>query len=128
MNDLKTIYEAIASVEVPIEKPQNLKDNLMLSDDFAHRPYTDPSVFTQTTPPVSNFEITSTLSIAVNETGTIDVEYEPNNARKKITFESSDESVATVDKDGVVTGIKAGTATITVSVNGETDTCAVTVA
>ena len=34
---------------------------------------------------------------------------------KEVTYSSSDESVATIDKDGLVSGIKAGSVTITVT-------------
>ena len=44
-----------------------------------------------------------------------------------IKWSSSDSGVVTVDQQGVITGKKAGTATITVSCNGFTDTCEVTV-
>ena len=37
-----------------------------------------------------------------------------------ITFASSNKKVATVNKQGVVTGVKSGTATITVKCNGVT--------
>ena len=46
----------------------------------------------------------------------------------KLTWESSDPSIATVDENGVVRGIKEGTVTITVaSSNGKKATCTVTV-
>ena len=39
----------------------------------------------------------------------------PAGATAKFTWESSDEEVATVDKNGIVTALKKGTATITVT-------------
>lgn len=44
-----------------------------------------------------------------------------------IKWSSSDEAVVTVDQQGVITGKKAGTATITATCNGFSDTCEVTV-
>jgi len=48
---------------------------------------------------------------------------------KAITWASDNESAATIDSSGVVTGVSAGTATITVTTvdGGFTDTCTVTV-
>ena len=53
----------------------------------------------------------------------------PTNASNpEVTWTSSKESVAKVDKTGKVTGVAAGTATITAkTANGKTATCAVTV-
>ncbi len=47
--------------------------------------------------------------------------------KKKVTWSSSKKGVATVSSKGVVTGKKAGTATITGKVNGKKYTCKVTV-
>ena len=50
-------------------------------------------------------------------------------ADEALTFKSSDKSVATVSKKGVVTGVKAGTATITATAKrlGQKATCKITV-
>lgn len=54
----------------------------------------------------------STLSVSAGDTSTIDrLTY----LGMPVTFSSSDESVATVSSTGVVTGVGAGTATITIS-------------
>ena len=68
-------------------------------------------------------------SIAVSETLTLTATVAPENATNKaVTWSTSEATVATVE-DGVVTGVSAGTATITVTtVDGNfTDTCEVTV-
>ncbi|WP_294167267.1 glycoside hydrolase domain-containing protein [uncultured Clostridium sp.] len=46
---------------------------------------------------------------------------------KTITYESSDSEVASVDNQGIVTGLKKGTATITVRSGSYTDTVSITV-
>ena len=73
----------------------------------------------------------ATLSVKVSETAPLAATVAPADAtNKEVTWTSSDPAVATVSSAGVVSGIKAGTATVTVaSVADPTKkaTCAVTV-
>ncbi|MBR6165015.1 MAG: Ig domain-containing protein [Clostridia bacterium] len=66
-------------------------------------------------------------SATVKEGETLQLKMEGVAASKKITWKSSDKTVATVDKNGKVKGKKAGTATITAKVSGKKYTCKVTV-
>lgn len=67
------------------------------------------------------------LDLAVNENGKIEVTSSPEN--KKLVWSSSDESIVKVDQEGNVTGLKEGTAIITVETeDGEIKaTCTITV-
>lgn len=55
----------------------------------------------------------SALSLKVGEKGNLTASISPANADKTLTWTSSDERVATVEGNGLVTGVSAGTATIT---------------
>lgn len=66
--------------------------------------------------PLTNIGLKSTEEVTVGSTVTLEPIYTPDNAttHKTLSWESSDEKVATVDSKGVVTGVKEGKATITV--------------
>ena len=73
----------------------------------------------------------ATLTLGETETVTLIPTVLPAEATdKSVTWSSSNEAVATVSNDGVVTAVAAGTATITVTTTdgAKTATCAVTVA
>ncbi|MGN1373158.1 MAG: InlB B-repeat-containing protein [Candidatus Coproplasma sp.] len=72
----------------------------------------------------------STATLQVGGTQTLTAIITPSNATNTaVTWESSNTSVATVDENGVVTAVAAGTANITVTTEdgGKTATCTVTV-
>src|SRR5699024_3583639 len=57
----------------------------------------------------------STLSLEVGATATLNATIAPSNASyKAVSFTSSDDAIATVDNDGLVTAVAAGNANITV--------------
>lgn len=72
----------------------------------------------------------TSISIEEGKTYTLTASVTPSNAgNRNVTWSSDNASVATVSSSGVVTGVKPGTATITVTTNdgGFKATCAVTV-
>ena len=65
-------------------------------------------------------------SVAEGSTVTLTADVAPANSTDEVIWTSSDDTVATV-VDGVVTGVKAGNATITATAGDKTATCAITV-
>lgn len=71
-----------------------------------------------------------TLALTINETGSATATVAPANAsNKNVSWTSSNEAIATVNADGTISAISAGTATITATTEdgGFTDACVVTV-
>ena len=96
----------------------------------------DSKEFTLTIDQQGTIHVTSvsldktSLELTEGGTDTLTATITPNNAtNKNVTWESSNTSVATVDANGLVTAVSAGTATITVTTadGGFTATCEVTV-
>lgn len=70
----------------------------------------------------------TSIKIGVKQKYTLTTTLTPSNAATYCTWSSDNTAVATVSSGGVVTGKKAGTATITVkTTNGKTATCTVSV-
>ena len=65
--------------------------------------------------PVTNLELNKdSLTLQEKSSDTLTATVKPNNATNKdVTWESSNTNIATVNEDGIVTAISAGTATIT---------------
>ena len=81
--------------------------------------------------PVQSVSLDKTsLELTEGGTGTLIATVEPNNAtNKNVTWSTSNASIATVDANGLVTAVSAGTATITVTTEDGSFTanCTVTV-
>lgn len=72
-------------------------------------------------------DITS-KSIAIGESFTLKATVSPSDALQYVEWSSSDETIATVDEDGIVTALAVGTCTITATTeNGKTAVCEVSV-
>ncbi|MGN0254414.1 MAG: Ig-like domain-containing protein, partial [Chordicoccus sp.] len=72
----------------------------------------------------------SESSLLAGTTTTLTPSYEPSNVNEsliQLTWKSSDEKVATVDSDGVVTAVSDGTATITATYGSVSATATITV-
>ena len=70
------------------------------------------------------------VTVAVDRTLPLTWQIAPEDAfRQEVTFSSSDETVATIDAQGVVTGVNAGECTVTITTvdGGHTDSCTVSV-
>ena len=70
--------------------------------------------FVAVTTPAETLEIVSdALEVGVGSTLQLRAEMTPEGANDKVVWSSSDEAVATVDQNGLVTGVSVGTVTIT---------------
>ncbi|MBQ7419624.1 MAG: Ig-like domain-containing protein [Prevotella sp.] len=125
---LATITKTATSVELTD------LDNTVLYISAASKAYLSAISWTPSAPDAraaSTFALTSTNTVQVDVDATSAITY--TNAAGAVTFESDNTSVATVDAEGVIKGVAAGTATITVKdagsaeVKGATLTIVVTV-
>ena len=117
---------------------QDIAENLAeaIADYFASIRSSGYSTGTESVGAVEQVKVTgvtldkTSLSLKVGESAALTATVSPENAtNKSVTWTTSDAKVATVDAGGKVTGVAAGTATITVTTadGGKTATCKVTV-
>lgn len=77
---------------------------------------------------ITNLTLPEKTTIGVGTQVTLDLVREPETAKNVLTWTSGNNNIATVDQEGTVKGIAAGTTTITVtSDNGISASCEVTV-
>lgn len=67
------------------------------------------------------------LDMTAGDTASLTAKAKPDDAVQSFTFATSDETVVTVDEDGVLTAVAEGTATITVTADGASAEIEVTV-
>ncbi len=92
-------------------------------------PYKECVVTVEDVMPTEVTISTPNPSMQMGEEQTLNVDFEPANVtNKNLTWKSNDTDVVTVTKDGTITAVGIGTATITVTTaNGLTDTYEITV-
>ena len=95
---------------------------------YAICPFANAVVFATAQPIPATAISASNVSVVENATANVTVTLTPQNATSELEFISGDETVFTVSSTGVVTGVSAGTGTLTVKTdNGLSDTATVTV-
>ena len=95
---------------------------------YAICPFANAVVLATAQPKPATAISVSDVSVVKDATANVTVTLTPSDATSNLTFISGDETVFTVSTTGVVTGVSAGTGTLTVKTdNGLTDTATVTV-
>ena len=95
---------------------------------FAICPFANAVVLATAQPKPATAISVSDVSVAKNATATVTVTLTPSDATTDLTYLSDNETVFTVSPLGVVTGVGAGSGTLTVKTdNGLSDTATVTV-
>lgn len=95
---------------------------------YAICPFANAVVLATAQPKPATVISVSDVSVVKDATANVTVTLTPSDATSNLTFISGDEKVFTVSSTGVVTGVSAGTGTLTVKTdNGLSDTATVTV-
>lgn len=97
------------------------------SSNISGAMYIDEITLTKITVDATAISIAETANVNVGESITLNATLTPNNATTNISWSSEDETIATVDENGNITGISEGTTTITATAGTVSDTCIVSV-
>jgi uncharacterized protein YjdB len=122
----KNLTPGTHTIEVKADRPWDLSDGPAQKIDTIN--VYVPGI----TIPVTSITLSKTsLSLLKGDAFTLTASILPTNATNKgVTWKSSNTAIATVDSNGIVTGVAAGTATITCTANdgsGRITTCNITV-
>lgn len=129
--DFASIYTAEDLSEVKITYDDSKVDYAVAGTYTATVTATDSAGNTETKEVTVNvIAVTVQLdktSVSIYKGETAQLTATTNIPEEKIVFSSSDNSIATVDENGLVTGVKVGKAVITAEVNGVKAECEITV-
>jgi uncharacterized protein YjdB len=129
---IKTVVAFCVLTEFSEEAPYDDVMTYSVAASATARPGAEESVIVSLTPvPVTGVTVTpATAIVEIGNTTNLDATVQPLSAVQAVTWMSGTPAVATVSASGVVTGVSAGTSTITatsVSDPGFNDTCEVEV-
>lgn len=143
MNDLKTLKQAIDSVEIPVDIPEGVTPEL--ANEYVYTPYVDETKLSVAEDidirKNADFEfiigimvedefVTGEAELVQGDTAQIIAEFNPESAEASMTYESSDTSSVTVSNTGLLTvtdKVSASTTTITATCKGKTATLVINV-
>lgn len=121
IQDLSEYETTIIDDDVNDNTPGKYVAKAIVKDEYQNQSTIDiPVTIEEVTLKASN----ASMTLKPNETQTLKV---TTNSHHAITYASSNPDVVTVDEAGHISALKAGTATISATVDGHTQTCHITV-
>ena len=121
IQDLSEYETTIIDDDVNDNAPGKYVAKAIVKDEYQNQSTIDiPVTIEEVTLKASN----ASMTLKPNETQTLKV---TTNSHHAITYASSNPDVVTVDEAGHISALKAGTATISATVDGHTQTCHITV-
>lgn len=121
IQDLSKCDIIINDDEVNYNAPGKYIAKAIVKDQYQNQSTIDiPVIIEEVTLQASN----SSITLQPNETQTLELK---TNSHHAITYSSSNPDVVTVDEAGHICALKSGSATISASVDGHTQTCHITV-